>query len=140
MKTYVSILILDRQFRYLLQKREENKKTYYPGHWGIFGGRVERGEEISKAAFREIKEELNYSVRRLKYITRYTSAERTDILFAEFTFVSLDNLKLTEGNDMRFFSYGEILKLEKIVPLDRTMISDFHSSFLPEIKNFFSTS
>lgn len=140
MKTYVSILILNQQFRYLLQKRGENEKIYYPGHWGIFGGRVEKGEEISKAAFREIKEELNYSVRRLKYITEYTSAERTDILFAESTFVSSDNLKLIEGNDMRFFSYGEILKLERIVPLDRTMILNFHSSFLPEIKNFFSTS
>lgn len=140
MKTYISILILDQQFRYLLQKREEGKKIYYPGHWGIFGGRVEKDEEISKAAFREIKEELNYLIRRLKYITRYTSAERTDILFAESIFVSLDNLKLTEGDEMRFFSYREILKLERIVPLDRTMISDFHSSFLPEIKDFFSTS
>lgn len=140
MKTYVSILMLDQQFRYLLQKRGENKKIYYPGYWGVFGGRVEKGEEIFQAAFREIKEELNYPLRRLKYITEYTSAERTDILFAESTFVFLDNLKLIEGDDMRFFSYGEILKLERIVPLDRIMISNFHSSFLPKTKNFFSTS
>jgi len=44
--------------RYLLQLRDMKRGIFFPGHWGCFGGGVERGESPDEALLRELDEEL----------------------------------------------------------------------------------
>jgi 8-oxo-dGTP pyrophosphatase MutT (NUDIX family) len=43
---------------YLLQLRDSRPDIWYPGHWGLFGGGVEPGEDPIEALKRELYEEL----------------------------------------------------------------------------------
>jgi len=58
----VSVIILyDKEGKMLLEHRTETRKNY-PGCWGLFGGRAEKGETPEQTVRREIKEELNYDL------------------------------------------------------------------------------
>ena len=48
--------------RYLLQLRDANKSIWYPSHWGLFGGSIEKREGKKDALRREMLEELNIQV------------------------------------------------------------------------------
>ena len=49
--------------KYLLQLRDNKKNIFFPGFWGLFGGRLDKNELHSKAIKREIKEETNLNVK-----------------------------------------------------------------------------
>ena len=48
--------------KYLLQLRDNKKNIFFPGYWGLFGGRIDKNELQFKAVKREIKEETNLKV------------------------------------------------------------------------------
>ena len=52
-KTSKAVITFER--KYLLQLRDLKKNIFYPGFWGLFGGRIENNEN-KKALVREIKE------------------------------------------------------------------------------------
>ena len=56
-------LITDKKKRYLLQLRDSNSRCYYPGHWGLFGGRLNKNETFLKAVRREVKEETGLDIK-----------------------------------------------------------------------------
>jgi 8-oxo-dGTP diphosphatase len=56
--TVVAAVIEDHNGCFLMQLRDDIPTISHPGHWSIFGGRLEAGETISQAICREIKEEL----------------------------------------------------------------------------------
>src|SRR5213592_4872095 len=52
-----ALLVLEDE-RYLLQLRDDIPNIWYPGHWGLFGGAVDAGEDEITALRRELREEL----------------------------------------------------------------------------------
>lgn len=61
-KHIVAITALIKQGdRVLVIKRNQNEVAY-PGKWAFPGGKVERGETVSEALFREVKEEVGLDV------------------------------------------------------------------------------
>ncbi|HEX5863742.1 MAG TPA: NUDIX domain-containing protein [Casimicrobiaceae bacterium] len=56
-----AILILD-DGRYILQLRDDAPHIWYPGHWGLFGGAVDPGEDALSALRRELLEELELQI------------------------------------------------------------------------------
>lgn len=55
--------------RYLVQLRDDFPHLRVPGHWGLFGGRVEKGETPKEALIRELMEELEFIPRRAAWFT-----------------------------------------------------------------------
>ena len=47
--------IIYKNGKYLLQKRDNDKKIFFPDFWGVFGGNVESFESSNKAIIRELK-------------------------------------------------------------------------------------
>jgi len=79
----VAALILVESEGYLMQLRDPHPDIWYPGHWGLFGGGVEPGEEPLAALARELREELELEV-------------ETAALFARFDF-DVSGLRLKRG-------------------------------------------
>ena len=64
----VVVAFLHKNFEsYLLQLRDFNSSITYPGHWGAFGGALEKGESPKTAVFRELTEEIGYTPEVFKF-------------------------------------------------------------------------
>lgn len=113
-KKIALVILYDSKKRILLQHRAEDSKVL-PGYWGFFGGTIEKGETPEKAVKREIKEELNYSLKNPKFMTTqtftYPGFEGIMYVFIE-KYDSAQKLILGEGQDMGWFSISEAKKLK----------------------------
>jgi 8-oxo-dGTP pyrophosphatase MutT (NUDIX family) len=86
-----AIIVVDDD-RYLLQLRDSIPGIWYPGHWGLFGGGVETGEDEITALRRELREEIGLDLE-----------EKDARLFTRFDF----DLRPV-GKDRYFRSYYEV--------------------------------
>ena len=85
----VSLLLLDGSFltpsdaaaavitvngQFLLQKRDLKKGIFFPGHYGLFGGGIEKGESPAACLLRELHEELGlvFSDKQIKFYSTLT--------------------------------------------------------------------
>jgi len=57
-----SLLVLYNKHGDILLQHRDKHATYYPEHWGFFGGGVEDSESPSDALKREIREELKIEI------------------------------------------------------------------------------
>ena len=55
----------------LIQKRDNKKNIFFPGHYGLFGGAIEKFENKKKALQRELLEEIGikFKTTRFSYLT-----------------------------------------------------------------------
>ena len=107
----------------VLQKRKSNKKTY-GGMWSITGGHVLSGETNEDALIREIKEELNFEIKRdeITFVTKYKSKKIKESIINN-KFFSMYNIKIRENQlnkikiqedeieEVKLFSIKEIEKI-----------------------------
>lgn len=115
-----AILLVD-DGRYLLQLRDQFPHIWYPGHWGLFGGGVETGEDEVEALGRELREEIGFEfdIERAQLFTRFHFDLRPVGLRCYFRSyyevpiraAALPHLKLNEGAGMRAFTGEEALAL-----------------------------
>ena len=120
-----AIIIFD-DGRYLLQLRDNKAGIFFPGHWGLFGGGVEDGEQPVDALRRELKEELGLAIAELRQLTRF----EFDLIpmgltriFREFFEVRLPvaavpSLRLGEGTAFEAFTRDQVLTLPRLTPYD----------------------
>jgi 8-oxo-dGTP pyrophosphatase MutT (NUDIX family) len=54
-----------------MQLRSERPRLFYPGHWGLFDGVLDAGEDF-ETALRELKEEVAHYISDLSYLTGFT--------------------------------------------------------------------
>lgn len=95
----------------LMQLRDAKEGIAFPGQWGFFGGAIEGDESPEMAARRELEEEIGYRPARLIALGRGIIPE-VNVLSYAFACpleVAMDQLELTEGMDMAWFSYEELL-------------------------------
>src|SRR5437870_5307193 len=59
-------LIVDETNRYLVQLRDAKPTIFFPDHWGCFGGAHDPGESDEDCLARELKEELDLDLSRLR--------------------------------------------------------------------------
>lgn len=139
------IVFLHNNFEsYLLQLRDFKSSISYPGHWGAFGGSVEKGESPENALDRELIEEIGYSPGTFNFF-REVNMDRKKLnihMFYTNIGVSLSQLNLMEGIDMGFFSVEEILsknlyssKLGKALPIVPPLLGYFEDFFENVAKN-----
>jgi 8-oxo-dGTP pyrophosphatase MutT (NUDIX family) len=120
-----AILVVDRE-RYLLQLRDDVPNIWYPGHWGLFGGAVDAGEDEIAALRRELREELELELQTAELfvrfdfdltpmgLTRYARAYYEVPISGEVC----ERLVLHEGADMRALPGDAALSLPRLSPYD----------------------
>lgn len=123
----VAAILLAEGGRYVLQLRDDVPHIWYPGHWGVFGGRVDPGEDEPAALRRELHEELELEIdaTRARLFTRFEfdlqplglelyfrSCYEVIVSPAEF-----GRLVLHEGAAMRSIAGDEMLAM-RLVPYD----------------------
>ena len=129
-----AVLVLD-DGRYLLQLRDDIPDIWYPGHWGLFGGGVEAGEDELTALRRELHEEIRLDLEfqhtrlftRFEFDLRPAGMERYFRAYYEVRVskAALPQLKLLEGAAMQAFSGDDALRL-RLSPYDGFALFLYH--------------
>ena len=105
----VVLIISSNYNEFLLQLRYFIPSIHYPGHWGGFGGSLEKDEGIVAAVYGELEEELNF---RPSFIHDFKSYHIDgQIIHACYCNLNcfLSELELSEGIEMGMLSQLNIL-------------------------------
>ncbi|HKT20576.1 MAG TPA: NUDIX domain-containing protein [Stellaceae bacterium] len=122
----VAALILVEGSGYLMQLRDSRPDIWYPGHWGLFGGGVEPGEDPLMALARELKEELELELHAPEFFAEFHFDLRElklERYFRRFYIVPISHavatrLVLHEGAEMQIFAGESILREPRVTPYD----------------------
>jgi len=122
----VCALITLEDGRYLLQLRDQKADIFFPGHWGLFGGAVDQGEDSLTALYRELEEELHLRIQNATLFTQfefdltYVGLSRYSRMYYEVPIkdMELESLVLSEGKEMKAFFGKEVLTLNRVTPYD----------------------
>jgi 8-oxo-dGTP diphosphatase len=101
--------VLEREGRWLLQLRDDIEGIVHPGTWGLFGGHLDSGETPELALRRELQEEIGWRAGELSYWFADRDTHRILHVFRGALTVSLDRLRLQEGQDMVLATADELL-------------------------------
>ena len=134
------IAFYDKKKRILMQDRRSITK--FGEEWGFFGGGMNPRETPEQALKREIKEELNYNLKKseFKFFKKYGPRLihvkfKSNFYFRimiHFVFIAecpkLSEFKQVEGEGMKFFTFAAAKKL-KIIPGDYIILKDLEKYF-----------
>lgn len=122
----VAAVIVVEPDRYLMQLRDDIPNIWYPGHWGLFGGAVEAGEDEVAALRRELREELELEFDTAEPFVRF-DFDLTPIglqrYFRAYYEVRITagahaGLVLHEGAQMQALAGDDALSLPRLSPYD----------------------
>lgn len=104
------IYLVNPKINKLLFYLRDDKNIAERNKWSIFGGVIERGETKEEGLERELKEELNISVNNIRYLSSFINIHNQILYFfrGEIKETKLENIIITEGQKVRFFSPDEI--------------------------------
>jgi len=119
------LILVDREFKVLLQLRGPSFK-YFPNHWTLAGGKVEKGESPEQAIVREVKEEIGLGMQKFRHFEKVTEETSDGIVERRifYGFISEEDkrhLVLGEGSELCFFSSAEIRSLDIAFGLDKVL-------------------
>ncbi|AFH48112.1 7,8-dihydro-8-oxoguanine triphosphatase [Ignavibacterium album JCM 16511] len=105
------IILINSNNEVLLLLRDNKPEIPYPNQWDIPGGKIEDGETPDVTIKREMFEELGLeSLSGFQLFKIYKSDELTDFVFWKRINLNPDEIVLTEGQKLKYFSYDEIKK------------------------------
>jgi len=113
--------------QYLMQLRDDLPSVSMRGHWGLFGGVIEVGEEPAVALVRELREELDLEIQNVgepfsQLIFDLGFAGRGidhKIFYAvSITESAIRRLRLGEGQRMALFSLEALVREPRVTPWD----------------------
>jgi 8-oxo-dGTP pyrophosphatase MutT (NUDIX family) len=104
----VSLAILFRERRFLMQLRDDIPNIAYPGHWGLFGGHLEPGETPAIGFRRELEEEINYIPEQQNEFRCYVDEKIIRYIYYAPLTVPLSDLELQEGWDLGLLTPEDI--------------------------------
>ncbi|MDB2324254.1 NUDIX domain-containing protein [Alphaproteobacteria bacterium] len=124
----VAGIIVNQYNQTLLQLRDDKLGIFFPNHWGLFGGAMEKGESPKEALVRELKEELTIdfcfaSIK--KFVNVELGFAVNKALIKRYFYIvptcadECQTLKVNEGLEARFFSWEDALKIPNFTPYDR---------------------
>jgi 8-oxo-dGTP pyrophosphatase MutT (NUDIX family) len=121
----VAAIITVEDGRYLMQRRDDIPRIFYPGHWGCFGGAINPGEDDIEAVGRELAEELEMPATAAKEFIRFDfdlsklGQKRCYRTYYELAISSADvsRLVLHEGAEMKLMPPDELFDV-RVTPYD----------------------
>ena len=105
----VSLAMLHRDGRWLMQLRDAIPTIVAPGCWGLFGGHLDPGETPEQALRRELLEEISWQPTVVELVMVHHIHRRTAHVFRAELSVPLEQLKLLEGQDLALVSAEDLL-------------------------------
>ena len=116
--------------RYLFQLRDDKKGLPLRGHWSLFGGAADPGEDGRAAVLREIREELTYEARHCTWFHEaiYVLPRSVNrVVRKAFYLMNIDaddvaGMTQCEGADMRLMSLDELMNLPNVAPWDLAVV------------------
>ena len=121
----VSAILKSADGRFLMQLRDDNPKIQYRGCWTNFGGYIEPGESPEQCMRRELEEEIGFKAGEVKLWKVLPWENYLVHIFEVPIDKSIEELHLTEGADMRFFTKEEILDTNLAFCFSEVYISYF---------------
>ena len=108
-----TVLARDREGRVLMQLRDTYSDIVAPGQWSFFGGGVEPGEALDKAARREFFEEtgIDLTGEALRPLVRFASQAKAGgvvHVFALERAIGADEVTLGEGAGFGFLTRAQV--------------------------------
>ncbi|MBU0648209.1 NUDIX domain-containing protein [Patescibacteria group bacterium] len=126
------ILLFNDQKEILLQHRDEDADLL-PGHWGFFGGEIEKGETPLEAVSRETQEELSYQLKNPHQIMTQNFADKdngyygTKHVFSE-KYNPTQTLEQHEGQGMKWVDLIDTKQM-KIIDHDREILDSIKGKY-----------
>ena len=100
--------------------RDDKLEIPFPNCWDILGGHFEQGENSVDALKREINEEIGLEIENPLFVNKFIDDLGEEIyVFKAKIFKKLDELNLTEGQKLGYFSFEELLKLKMVEALKK---------------------
>lgn len=95
-----------------------------PDMFGMFGGGIEEGESPEVALFREIREELDYQPRNVRFFRRYEFEEyELNVFLCKVDERFESEITVLEGEYGRFLNEAELMAVN-FSEMDRTVFND----------------
>lgn len=123
-KNIAFILLYDHQGKVLLQQRDD-ERSFLPGYWSFFGGKIEAGEDPVQAVIRETMEELEYPLKNPIFVLKTSFQHHTSRSYLSMFTEAYDQsvpLKLHEGKDLGWFTLEETDELQ-MLESDRDLLA-----------------
>ena len=112
MKNRVAAVALINTNNILLYLRDDKPSIPYPNHWCVIGGHVEPGESTLQGLEREVQEEIGFKLENPVYLGFFDDEVGNDChMYTGKINKRIDEIYLTEGQRVGYFSYEESVKL-----------------------------
>lgn len=131
----VAALLVIKQRRVIMQLRDLKSSIFYPGHWGLFGGAIDVGEDEDEALRRELQEELGFVPRELNRFARldfdltgfgggkvFRAVYEVPVTEREF-----EAFDLNEGRACQAFDVRQVLTELLVTPYDSFAVWLYHA-------------
>lgn len=130
-RDYAGVLLVSKDGRLLLQRRDKTPTIKNPGMITTFGGSVENGETAEECAIRELEEELGLSLTKndlLLLLRIDVGAGQSQSIFLTLG-VEPKLLSIREGERIEMLSLSECLQSHDLSKLCRMAIEAFKAKY-----------
>lgn len=127
----VSLIIENSEEKIMLMLRDNKPDIPFPNHWAFIGGDIEERETPEQALRRETKEELDYNLKGFTFFRNYTINDIEYNVYYIKGDYKIDDFKLNEGQEIKFFSRIEIPSLEIAFDNKKIILDYFNNKKIP---------
>jgi 8-oxo-dGTP diphosphatase len=122
-----SIILYNEKGFLLLFLRDDKPGLSYANMWDIPGGHVEEGETPDECIVREMKEEIGVDIGAPCLFKVYDFEDRREYVYVSSCQYRIEDLNLTEGQALRWFSETEIAETELAYGFNQVAVDFFKS-------------
>ena len=123
-------LLIDEGGRYLMQLRDDKPGILLPGHWSLFGGTIDPGEDPARAIYRELEEELELKARGAEFVSELVIRlpferprwDRMTFFAVPVTAAEIAAMVQHEGAGKALFSAEALAQEKRVAPWDLAVV------------------
>jgi len=123
-----SIIFVNDAGQVLLLLRDDNPAIPYPNMWDLPGGHVEPDETPRECIVREMREEMGLELTDFEPASVMEFSDRFEHTFWTRANLQIDEINLTEGQRLQWFSREEIRQMELAYGFN-LILEDFFTRF-----------
>ena len=120
-----SIIFINADRQILLLLRDDIPTIPYPNMWDLPGGHVEPGETPEQCIVREMKEEIGLDLDGHQLFSVVEFNERIEYTYWKSANLDIDQIVLTEGQTIKWFSKNEVAEIELACNFNE-VVAEFH--------------
>lgn len=120
-----SLLVVNDTDEILLLLRDDNPEIPYPNMWDIPGGHVEPNETPDQCIVREMKEEMGLDIPTADLFLVTEFSDRTEYTFWLRMDLEIEEIHLTEGQRLQWFSKSDAANIELACQFDQVVDAFF---------------